>query len=71
MYAVIKFKGAEKVAKFEDAVYNAVNWRCTLPLNSNVTGCVRLLDFNSGGKRSQALYDYLLKLGAFEEVELK
>lgn len=36
-----------------------------------VIKCVRTLDFNTGDKQDRALYNYLLKIGAFEEVELK
>lgn len=63
MIAVIKFESAEKSVEFG----NMAGWCLSHPLNSNVTGC----DFNAGDKQDRALYNYLLKIGAFEEVELK
>lgn len=71
MIAVIKFESVEKSAEFGDIICNMAGWCLNHPLNSNVTGCVRTLDFNTGDKQDRALYNYLLKIRAFEEVELK
>lgn len=71
MIAVIKFESVEKSAEFGDTICNMAGWCLSYPLNSNVTGCVRTLDFNTGDKQDRALYNYLLKIRAFEEVELK
>lgn len=67
MIAVIKFESAEKSVEFGNTICNMAGWCLGHPL----TGCVRTLDFNTGDKQDRALYNYLLKIGAFEEVELK
>ena len=69
MYAIVKFNGAEDVANFDQAIAAFAGWGLKLPLNSNVEGCVRVLDI-SGTENDKALYEYLRDLGAFEEVTL-
>lgn len=70
MYAIVKFKGAEDVAKFDQAIASFAGWELKLPLNSKVEECVRVLNIG-GTKNDKALYEYLRDLGAFEEVALK
>lgn len=70
MYAIVKFKGAEDVPKFDQAIASFAGWELKLPLNSKVEGCVRVLNIG-GTKNDKALYEYLRDLGAFEEVALK
>ena len=70
MYAIVKFKGIEDVAKFDQTIASFAGWNLKIPLNSSIEGCVRVLDL-SGTKDDKALYDYLRDLGAFEEVALK
>lgn len=70
MYAIIKFKEIEDVVKFDRAIASFAGWELKIPLNSNVEGCIRVLDL-SGTKDDKALYEYLRDLGAFEEVALK
>lgn len=70
MYAIVKFKGAEDVTKFDPAIASFAGWELKLPLNSKVEGCVRVLNIG-GTKNDKALYEYLRDLGAFEEVALK
>lgn len=70
MYAIVKFKNTQEVAKFDQAIAAYAGWELKLPLNSNVEGCIRVLDL-SGTKNDKALYEYLRDLGAFEEVVLK
>lgn len=70
MYAIVKFKGAEDVAKFDQAIASFAGWELKLPLNSKIEGCVRVLNIG-GTKNDKALYEYLRDLGAFEEVALK
>lgn len=66
MYAIIKFKDAEDVAKFNQiAAY--MDWELASPLNSKIEGCVRVLYFCE----AENLYEYLRDLGAFEEVALE
>lgn len=62
MIAVIKFESAEKSVEFGNTICNMAGWCLSHPLNSNVTGCVRTLDFNAGDKQDRALYNYLLKI---------
>ena len=70
MYAIVKFKGIEDVAKFDQAIAAYAGWELKLPLNSKVEDCIRVLDIG-GTKNDKALYEYLRDLGAFEEVALK
>lgn len=70
MYAIIKFNEVEDVVKFDQAIASFAGWELKLPLNSNVEGCVRVLNI-SGTKNDKALYEYLRDLGAFEEVTLE
>lgn len=70
MYAIVKFKGAEDVTKFDQAIASFAGWELKLPLNSKVEGCVRVLNIG-GTENDKALYEYLRDLGAFEEVALK
>lgn len=70
MTAIIKFKEVEDAIKFDQVIANFAGWELKLPLNSNVEGCVRVLDIG-GTKNDKALYEYLRDLGAFEEVALK
>lgn len=69
MYAIVKFNEVEDVVKFDQAIASFAGWELKLPLNSNVEGCVRVLNI-SGTKNDKALYEYLRDLGAFEEVTL-
>ena len=66
MYAVIKFKDAEDIAKF-DQIAAYMDWELETPVNSKIEECVRVLYFNEG----ENFYEYLRDLGAFEEVVLK
>lgn len=34
MYAIVKFKGAEDVTKFDQAIASFAGWELKLPLNS-------------------------------------
>lgn len=70
MYAIVKFKNTQEAAKFDQAIAVYAGWELKLPLNSNVEGCIRVLDL-SGTKNDKTLYEYLRDLGAFEEVALK
>ena len=70
MYAIIKFKGIEDVAKFDQTIASFAGWELKLPLNSKVEGCVRVLNIG-GTKNDKALYEYLRDMGAFEEVEFE
>ena len=71
MYAIVKFKEVEDVAKFDQIITTYTGWELNCPLNSNVEGYIRIIDFNNGMKDDKALYEYLRDLGAFEEVALK
>ena len=71
MYAIVKFKGVEDVAKFDQIITTYTGWALKCPLNSNVEGCIRVIDFNNGTEDDKTLYEYLRDLGAFEEVALK
>lgn len=70
MYAIVKFKGIEDVAKFDQAIAAYSGWELKLPLNSKIEGSILVLDIG-GTKNDKALYEYLRDLGAFEEVVLK
>lgn len=66
MYAVIKFKDAEDIDKF-DQIAAYMDWELASPLNSKIKGYVRVLYFSEG----ENFYEYLRDLGAFEEVALE
>lgn len=69
MYAIIKFNEVEDVTKFKQAIASFAGWELKFPLNSNVEGCIRVLNIG-GAENDKALYEYLRDLGAFEEVTL-
>lgn len=71
MYAIVKFKEIEDAVAFDRIITTYTGWELKHLLNSNVEGCIRVIDFNNGTKDDKALYEYLRDLGAFEEVVLK
>lgn len=70
MYAVVKFNEAEDAINFKQAIAAFAGWELKLPLNSNIKGCVRVLNIG-GTENDKALYKYLRGLAAFEEVTLE
>lgn len=70
MYAIVKFREIEDAVKFDKVVAGFAGWELKLPLNHNINGCVRVLNIG-GTKNDEALYEYLLDVGAFEEVTLE
>lgn len=70
MYAIVKFKNAQEVANFNQAIVNYAGWELKAPLNSDVDDCIRILEIYEA-ETDKVLYEYLRDLGAFEEVIIK
>ena len=67
MYAIVKFKNAQEIANFNQAIVDYAGWELKTPLNSDVNDILEIYE----AETDKVLYKYLRDLGAFEEVIIK